>query len=319
MGNSWFEENGGEGEHHLYACRQVLHAGITQFQSVRILDTLNHGKMLVLDGKVQSAETDEFIYHEALIHPGMMTHPNPRRILIIGGGEGASLREVLRYPSVEQVTMVELDEDVVHLARAHLKEWHRGAFEHPKTRLVFEDGRAHLEKTESAYDVIVIDVTDLLDGGPACALYTKEFYGLVRRRLAAGGLLIVQGLELSSLTFEQHATLAATLGSVFPLVRSYKTFVPAFWSEWGFLIASEHLDPVQVPRRELEERIAKRFARPPSETGPLKFYDADLHFSLFQLPNVLRRKMSGVKTVLTDRDLGRKTEDFALAASSRCG
>lgn len=296
----WFIEQPDKYEAHMYACKRVLFLGDTPYQSVQILDTFNYGKMLVLDGRVQSAEEDEFIYHEALVHPAMMTHPNPRRVLIIGGGEGASLREILLYSSVEQVTMVDLDKDLVELARTHLPEWHEQSFDNPKVSLIFDDGRKYLEKTKDVYDVIITDITDILEDSPSLALYTKEFYQLARRRLSDHGLLVVQAWDLSLSDYEGHAAISATLQTVFPIVRSYKTFIPSFWAEWGFLIASDHLDPVRLDQKTLQERISKRLVRTQGNGGPLKFYDAETHYALFQIPKSLQTLLSSAQTIIED-------------------
>jgi spermidine synthase len=148
-----------------------------------------------------------------------------------------------------------------------------------------------------------VDVTDLLDEGPARALYTEEFYRIVRRRLARPGLVIVQGLPLSPLDCDQHSVLLATLKAVFPIVRSYKTFVPSFWTDWGFLIASEDLDPVAVPDEELADRIRRRLLIPPAPLGPLSFYGAEEHKPLFHIPGSLRALLEGSGRVLKDADI----------------
>jgi spermidine synthase len=140
----WYRETGTPYEFHSFAARSFLFTGRTAFQEVAILDTQEYGKMLVIDGRTQSAEEDEYIYHEALVHPAMLTHPEPRQVLIIGGGEGASLREVLRYRSVERVVMVDIDRELVELCQKWLPEWHQGAFQDPRVELVFADGKDYI-------------------------------------------------------------------------------------------------------------------------------------------------------------------------------
>lgn len=315
----WFIERPDRFEHHMFACKRVLFLGQTPYQSAQVIDTFNFGKMLILDGKVQSAQGDEFIYHEALVHPAMMIHPNPRRVLIIGGGEGASLREVLRHASVEEVTMVDLDKEVVALSKIHLPEWSGRSFEDPRVKLVFGDGRAYLERTETLYDLIISDITDFLEEGPSLSLYTREFYQLVKSRLSTPGLLAVQALELSQSDFEGHAMIRSTLQSVYPIVRSYKTFVPSFWAEWGFIIASDQLDPLRIERSTLQERIRTRLKRSIERPGaerpmnrpgadrlinpiddPLDFYDAETHYALFQIPKNLRALLAESRGAIED-------------------
>lgn len=297
----WFIERPDRYEHYMFACKRVLFMGQTPYQSVQIVETYNFGKMLILDGKVQSAEEDEFIYHEALVHPAMMTHPDPRRVLIIGGGEGATLREVLRYTSVEEVTMVDLDKEVVELSKIHLQEWSQQSFNHPKVKLVFDDGRKYLEQTKTLYDVIIIDITDSIEEGPSLSLYTREFYQLAKSHLSNAGLLAIQGLELTQSDFKGHAMIRATLQSVYPIVRSYKTFVPSFLADWGFIIASSQLDPLLLNRVTLQERILKRLERSFDPLGdPLKFYDAETHYALFQISKNLRALLAESRSIIED-------------------
>jgi len=130
-----------ESDLHLTGLTKIIYSGETDYQRVLVADSLNYGRILVLDGELQSAEVDEELYHEVLVQPAMILHPNPRRILIVGGGEGASLREVLRHKSVETVTMVDLDPKIIELAKEHLGLWHRGSFDDPRLNLVIAEGR----------------------------------------------------------------------------------------------------------------------------------------------------------------------------------
>lgn len=271
-------------EFHNFAVKACLYVGRTAFQEVAILDTHDYGKMLVIDGDTQSAEDDEYIYHEALVHPALLTHQDPRSVLIVGGGEGATLREILRYRSVERVVMVDIDRELVELCQKLLPEWHQGAFQDPRVELVFADGKEFVEQTHSLFDVILIDVCDALKDGPALSLYTEEFYRRTRERLAPGGLLVVQAMELSGLDYEDHRAVRNALLGVFPVVRSYATFVPSFWSDWGFLIASEGPDPAGVSPQLLAERLASRGPAGAEDLGlALQFYDPETHFRMFTL------------------------------------
>jgi spermidine synthase len=236
-------ENTDPFDRYTYRLQNVLYSGKSAYQSILIADTYNYGRVLVLDGAIQSSEDDESLYHELLVQPAMLWHPDPKDVLIIGGGEGATLREVLAHRSEESATRVDLDREVVELCREHLEWWHRGAFDDPRVRLVFADGRRFVENDEGRYDVVLIDVVDMLDNGPAQALYTRQFYELLRRRLRPGGVVVVQGLEFSFLDDKPHVALSRTLKAVFPEVWSYKGFIPSFLSTWGFLIASDSFQP----------------------------------------------------------------------------
>src|SRR4051794_33786989 len=180
------------GEYVIRDLTQVVLRQQTQFQLLEIVDTLSHGRALYLDNKIQSAELDEFIYHEALVHPALILAGTPRRVFVAGGGEGATLREVLRYPSVERVVMVDIDAEAVQACRTHLRAWHQGAYDDPRVELVHADARQALAESAEQFDAIVVDITDPLTDGPSYRLFTREFYSLVAERLAPHGALAVQ-------------------------------------------------------------------------------------------------------------------------------
>ena len=281
---------------HARISRQRLFTGRTAYQEVTILDTHDYGKMLILDGQPQSAEEDESIYHEALVHPAMMTHPHPRRVLIIGGGEGATLREVLRYGSVEQAVLVDIDRELIELCQKFLPEWHQGAFYDPRVELIFADGKAYMERTETLFDVIVLDGCDAMDNSPVLSLYTAEFYRQTRTRLAPGGVLVVQGMEVCALDYDNykdHLELREKLQQLFPIVRSYLTFVPSFWTEWGFIIASDSLDPTTISRDVLAAHLQERGPAHAKDLGAvLDFYDPDAHVRMFTLPKNIKAALA---------------------------
>ncbi len=289
----WYRETGTPYEVHSFAVRSFLFTGQTAFQGVAILDTQEYGKMLVIDGRTQSAEEDEYIYHEALVHPAMLTHPDPRRVLILGGGEGATLREVLRYRSVERVVMVDIDQELVELCQKWLPEWHQGAFQDPRVELVFADGKDYVEHAPTDFDVVIIDICDALEEGPALALYTESFYRDVQRRLTSGGLLVVQAMELSGLDYADHLKVRDTLLRVFPVVRSYATFIPSFWADWGFLIASDGLDPALLQPDLLMDRLSTRGPAGAEDLAPLlDFYDPDAHVRMFALAKDVKARLN---------------------------
>lgn len=253
-----FVEDSDPFDWYAYCLSRVLYSGRTAFQTVLVADTFNFGRILVLDGAIQSSEEDEALYHELLVQPVLLCHPEPRDVLIIGGGEGATLREVLVHSSVRLATMVDLDREVVELCREHLGSWHCGAFEDPRVRLVYADGRKFVENAESRYDVVIVDVVDMLDNGPAQALYTRQFYELLRRRLRPRGLVVVQGLEFSFLDDKPHAAIRRTLRTVFSEVHSYCVPIPSFLSAWGFLVASDWFQPQEWSSDAIDRAIQSR-------------------------------------------------------------
>ena len=253
-----FVESSDPFDRYAFRLSRIIHRGRTAFQDVLIADSYNFGRLLVLDGAIQSSEDDEELYHEVLVQPAMLIHHDPKRVLIIGGGEGATLREVLVHRAVEHVTMVDIDRELVELCRQHLVAWHRGAFDDPRVRLLFEDGRRLIEREPASYDVVVIDVVDMLDNGPAQFLYTRQFYEALKRRLRPHGIVVVQGLEFSFLDDKPHAALLRTLRSVFREAHSYRTDIPSFLSAWGFLIASDRMRPEQWSAGKIDRRISER-------------------------------------------------------------
>jgi len=216
---------------------RVVASGRTGFQTFEIFENRLWGRMLILDGRLQSAEADEFIYHEALVQPAMLVHPDPRRVLVLGGGEGATLREVLRHPGVTRAVMVDIDAELVGLCKERLPSFHAGAFDDPRTELVFADGRSWLAaQPDGALDVIIMDLPEPLAGGPALLLFTREMYELARSKLAPGGVVAVQSGS-AGLQGRLMADIHATLGVVFPRVAAYTAFVPSFMDLYGFQVA----------------------------------------------------------------------------------
>jgi spermidine synthase len=221
----WFEE----GYHARWRQRlevlRVIHRTRTDFQEALIFEAPLHGRVLVLDGVVQTTERDEFIYHEMIAHVPIMAHGAVRDVLIIGGGDGGTLEEVLKHPGVERATMVELDPGVVELSRTHLPGISRGAFDDPRTRLLFTDGVAFMAETDDRFDVIIVDSTDPI--GPGEALFTEAFYADCRARLRPGGVVVNQSgtpfIERSRLK-----TCRARLAGVFADASFYVSSVPSY-------------------------------------------------------------------------------------------
>jgi len=271
-----------------------LYTGCTKFQSVEIIRTGGFGTCLILDGKIQSSEVDEFVYHEALVQPAMITHDNPQTVFIAGGGEGATLREVLAHKSVKRAVMVDIDREVINICREYLPEQNQGSFDDQRTELYHADARGYLAQSEEKFDIIIIDLPDPIEEGPAYLLYTREFYQLVRDRLTADGIISVQAGSASLTELLNLTAVYNTLKSMFPIVRPYKVDMPCFGGPWGFCLASASLDPTLLSVAEVDKRIAER----PLEK--LKFYDGLSHQSIFSLPKHLRTEFSRQDRIITD-------------------
>jgi|EP00927_Polykrikos_kofoidii_P081034 thermospermine synthase len=209
----------------------------TKWQQVDFVELEAFGKSLVIDGLMQSCEVDEFVYHECLVHPALLLHPNPKRVYIGGGGEGSTAREVLKHKSVEKCVMVDIDGEVVRFCKENL-EANTTTFANPRLELHIEDAKKILEETPEKFDVIIMDLDDPLEGGPCYQLYTKEFYSMVMSKLNVGGIFVTQSGQAG---IKQHtavwAPIHSTLKAVFPKVIAYNQAVYSFLDEWGFNIA----------------------------------------------------------------------------------
>ena len=286
LSGNWFVEAVSPGLAVMLRVRQSLFSGQTAYQQVEVLQSDQFGRTLILDGKTQSTEVDEFVYHEALVHPAMLAHPAPRSVFIGGGGEGGTLREALRHRPVESVTMLDLDAEVVALCRQHLPQHHQGSFDDPRTRLHHADARAFLEQGGEGYDVIILDLVDPLEGGTAYLLYTEEFYRIAKARLNPGGVLVTQsGPAALTNHGECFTTIYHTLGQVFAYTAAAQVHIPAFQTLWGFTLASDAPLPGAEPPVGLDARIAARVE------GELRHYDAETHQAMFALPKYLRQSL----------------------------
>jgi spermidine synthase len=263
------------------------------YQEIRAVDSDSFGRCLILDGKVQSAQADEFIYHEALVQPAMLCHQRPRNIFIAGGGEGATLREVLRHPGIEKVVMVDLDKDVVDLCREHLPTWHQGSFDDERVTLAHEDARAYLEGMDREYDVIILDLSEPVDNGPSYLLFTREFYQLCMSRLSSKGVIVTQAGCPSLINPISFHSVTLTMQSVFNTVTPYEAFVPSFGSNWGFTLASLGRDPGEIPSDEIRRRMT-------SLNGGLRFLDPDYFPVIFHLPKYQTDNMEKTGRVIRD-------------------
>ncbi len=290
----WFYDYLSPYEGHIHGIGATVFSRQTPFQQMEIVDTRSYGRCLVLDGKMQSSEADEFIYHEALVHPALLTHPDPKKVFIVGGGEGATLREILRHRSVESVLMVDIDQEVVESCRTHLPQWHQGAFDDPRTQLRYLDARKYLEETDAIYDIIIIDISEPIEEGPAYLLYTREFYTLIMDRLSPDGVIALQAGTTSVTNLLNFSSVYNTLKAVFPVVSTYQANIPSFGLPWGFALASKHFDPQSFDPKEIDKRIAERI------NGELRYYDGEVHSGQFLLPKHVRLQMRREERIIED-------------------
>jgi spermidine synthase len=290
-----YHERHSESLQYLYSVKEILYEGRTRFQRVEIVDLDAFGRTLFLDGNIQSSEVDEFVYHEALVHPALLTHPRPETVLILGGGEGATLREVLRHPSVNRAVMVDIDEELVGLCREYLPEFSDGAFDRPGVELVFSDAREYLERAGERFDVVISDLTEPLPGGPSLKLFTKEFFETISDSLSEDGIFVQQAGSVDPVWYPFFADLHRTLESVFPRVRGFQAFILSFQIPWGFILASRGPDPLSLTEADVKRALSDR------GIDSLRSYHPALHRSLFGLPLYLLEKLPEGRVLTDDR------------------
>ena len=281
----WYTEQFAPTELHAHAIEETYYSGRTPFQSVAVLRTAVFGKMLVLDGDTQSSQADEKIYHESLVHPAMASVDDRSEVLILGGGEGATLREVLRDPSVRRCTMVDIDGEVVALAKRYLPEWSDGAFDDPRARVIIGDALRFIKEDRDRYGVVISDLTEPLPDSPSFPLFNGDVFRDIKARLVPGGVYVLQASTAGFHNMGLHAKMARSLRGYFRYVRSFFTHVPAFDNDWAFIACSDELDVASTPPARIDAYVA-------SLRGQNAFYDAETHRRLFALPLYLRRELA---------------------------
>lgn len=282
---------------------RVLWSRRTEFQDAMIVESESYGLALVLDGKWQSCTGDEFVYHEPLVQPACvaLAHAGrpPRNVLILGGGEGATSREVLRWKSVERCTMVDIDGPVVEACREHLEPMHRGAFDDPRHDLVIDDALKYIKdetkKPGGGWDLIVSDLSDPIEDGPSFPLFTKEYFADLKDILAPHGLLVVQSGPVAPHGLPTHAKLANTLKDVFGRTRSMATITNAYGAPWSYIVTGKgpletDLDP---------ERVDALLAENVSDPGELRFFDGRAMRFLANPPKHVRDAIAAETEIFT--------------------
>lgn len=274
--------------------RKVLHSGRSPYQRIDVVETAEYGRVLYLDRRFQTSEAEEYFYHESLVHPAMVIHSAPRKILLIGGGDGGALEEILKYRTVEHVDMVELDGEVVDVARRFFRSICGNAFEDPRVNVVVGDGRAFIEGSSDRYDVIILDLTDPM--GPSKYVYTREFYNLCRDHLNPGGIL---SLHNDSPFFypEAFAVIVNTLKTVFPYMIQFVTFIPGYLLDFAFAVCGTMPLP-ERSGREAEAILEKQGI----SRSSLKWYEPERHENLLQLPAYAKSLMKISERISTDDD-----------------
>ena len=255
---------------------EVLFEFKSEHQDLIIFRNEDFGTVLALDGIIQTTEKDEFIYHEMLVHVPMMAHPNPKNVLIIGGGDGGSLREVLRHEGVEKVTMIEIDRAVIDMCEKYLPKHSNGAFHHPKAHIVIDDGAKFVRETNEMFDVIICDSTDPV--GPGEVLFSTPFYQDCLSCLTENGLFVSQN-GVPTIQADELKESHEKLVSVFPTVHHFVAPIPTYVGGFMVFSLSGRGTTPKEPSRQLpienlgyytEEVHKASFALPPYISGGIK-------------------------------------------------
>ncbi len=246
------------------------------FQRIEWHDTKAMGRMLALDGAFMLSERDEFIYHECMVHVPALAHSDPKRALVMGGGDGCIARELLKHTSIQQIVVAELDPQMVASCREHLSDVNAYSFDDPRVHVEIGDALIFLRNSTTLFDIIVMDLTDP-DDADSSLLYATDAYALIRDRLSSEGVL---SLHIGSAFFhaERFATTLRDLRTVFSEVHAYKAFMPTYGAEWGMACASMRSNPCALGAAEIARRLAQR------GIADLRFYTPRVHASLFAWP-----------------------------------
>jgi len=272
LNNVWIYEEHTSGYGVKWKVNDILHTEQTKYQELAVVETEQWGRALILDGLLQITEKDEFIYHEMIVHPCMFTHKNPENVLIIGGGDGGSLREVLKHDQVSNVDMVEIDERVIENSKKYFPQV-ACAFDDPRLNLLIEDGVKYIKETDKTYDVVIVDSSDPV--GPAVDLYTHDFYSNIYNHLHDDGMMTVQS-ESPIFYTDIFKSIYDNISAVFENCWVYLAAIATYVSgPWAFTIGSKNYNPIKLPS---DITIF----------DDLKYYNAGIHEAAFYLPQYLK-------------------------------
>ncbi|HOL23798.1 MAG TPA: polyamine aminopropyltransferase [Candidatus Hydrothermia bacterium] len=272
----WFKELHDAASGITFKIKEYLYSGKSPFQKIDVFEVETYGRVLVLDGMVMLTERDEFIYHEMICHPALrVVHPDPEKILIIGGGDGGTVREVMKYSEVKKVTLVEIDKEVVEVSKRYLHNI-SGALLDPRLEIRFEDGVHFVKHSEDKFDIILLDTSDPV--GPAVSLYRKEFYENCKNRLAQNGILVTQA-ESPWAQLTTLKNLLSEIKGLFHKTTLYLSHIPTYpGGIWAFLMMGENYDINKIQR--------------PLPPGT-KYYNDDVHIGMTALPQYLKEALDG--------------------------
>ncbi|PWI57938.1 polyamine aminopropyltransferase [Sulfoacidibacillus thermotolerans] len=265
----WFTEKQTEDYGITAKITKTLHTEQTEFQDLAVIETNEWGRMLVLDGCVMTTIRDEFVYHEMIAHVALSAHPNPQKVLVVGGGDGGVMREIIKHATVQKAVLAEIDGRVIEVAKQFLPEI-AVALTDPRVDVQVIDGIAHVKEHKEEYDVIIVDSTDPI--GPAVGLFAKEFYQSIYEALKPDGIFVAQS-ESPFMHSELIQRVQNDVSDLFPITKLYVASIPTYPSGlWSFTIGSKRYDPAQIADEKRADGLSTRY------------YTKALHQAAFVLP-----------------------------------
>ncbi|MGI6120404.1 MAG: polyamine aminopropyltransferase [Desulfosporosinus sp.] len=277
----WFTEHHTENARFSIKVNKLLYSDQSEFQRIDVYNSPEFGNFFTLDGYIMLTERDEFIYHEMIVHVPMATNPQIKNVLVIGAGDGGTIRELTRYNTIEHIDMVEIDKMVVDVCRKYLPQT-ACKLDDPRLKLYFEDGLKFVRTKENAYQLIIVDSTDPF--GPGEGLFTKEFYGNCFKALTADGILVNQ--HESPFYKEDAKVMQRThkrIRKFFPVCKVYQAHIPTYPSgHWLFGFASKTFDPLSDIDEQAWNSLELR----------TKYYNTEIHKGSFALPNYVKELLS---------------------------
>ncbi|ANU18091.1 spermidine synthase [Planococcus maritimus] len=272
MAGFWYTEKQTENFGITMKINKTLHTEQTDFQYLEMAETAEWGNMLFLDGMVMTSEKDEFVYHEMVAHVPLFTHPNPENVLVVGGGDGGVIREILKHPSVKKATLVDIDGKVIEYSKKFLPSIASG-LEDARVEVIVGDGFMHIAESENEFDVIMVDSTEPV--GPAVNLFSKGFYAGISKALKEDGIFVAQS-DNPWFTPDLIKQVQSDVKEIFPITKLYLANIPTYPSGlWSFTIGSKKYNPLEVP--------AERF-----HDIDTKYYTPELHNAAFVLPKFVK-------------------------------
>ncbi|GAA5415881.1 polyamine aminopropyltransferase [Paraliobacillus ryukyuensis] len=252
--------------------KRTLHTEKTDFQDLDMIETNEWGNMLVLDGMVMTTQKDEFVYHEMISHVPLFTHPNPQNVLVVGGGDGGVIREILKHPSVQKAVLVEIDGKVIEYSKQYLPEI-AGKLEDPRVEVKVTDGFMHIAESEDAYDIILVDSTEPV--GPAVQLFSKGFYAGISKALKTDGVFVAQ-TDNPWFKADLIQQVYQDVKEIFPITKLYTANIPTYPSGlWTFTMGSKTHHPLEVKQDRFHEIDTK-------------YYTEEIHQACFALPKFVK-------------------------------